>query len=61
MITFRYNMNHGNFDVIEDLHAKETLYNFIIEEKNPEDSNKSPFVVNFKSKNGEKSVSIDLF
>ena len=54
-------MNHGNFDVIEDLHAKETLYNFIIEEKNPEDSNKSPFVVNFKSKNGEKSVSIDLF
>lgn len=54
----KYNMNHGNFDVIEDLHAKETLYNFIIEEKNPEDSNKSPFVVNFKSKNGEKSVSI---
>ena len=53
-------MNHGNFDVIEDLHAKETLDNFIIEEKNPEDSNKSPFVVKFKSKTDEKYVSSDL-
>lgn len=53
-----YNMNHGSFDVIEDLRSKEVLKQFVIEEKNTADSNKSPFVVKFKSKDKNNCVSI---